>query len=135
MAPRSEAPLTHCQVDNFGNVYYADYKGTVSVIYRGGTRVADFITRVNPDAVKKSGGVQVGYIYFIAGTVNTSTCALVTSPISNNAFAFADTSDPNAPAAATANNIDFISLDSAGNIIFRWATMPATPTRPPPGRR
>jgi sugar lactone lactonase YvrE len=105
------------QVDNFGNVYYADYKGTVSVIYHSGTKLANFINLVNPDAVKKSGGVvKPGYIYFIAGTVNSSTCAITTSPIVNNAFAFGDTSDPAAPAAATANNIDFISLDSAGNI-------------------
>jgi len=104
-------------VDSFENVYYADFKGTLSVIYRGGQRVADFITRVNPDAVKKSGGVvKPGYIYFIAGTVNSSTCAITTSPVVNNAFAFADTSDPAAPAAATANNIDFITLDSAGNL-------------------
>jgi len=105
------------QVDNFGNVYYADFKGTVSVIYRGGTKLANFITLVNPGAVAKSGGVvKPGYIYFIAGTVNTSTCAITTSPTVNNAFAFADTSNPAAPASATANNIDFITLDSAGNI-------------------
>ncbi len=104
------------QVDSFGNVYYADFKGTVSVVYHGGTTLANFITLVNPDAVKKSGGVKMGYIYFIAGTVNTTTCAITTSPIVNNAFAFADTSDPAAPAAATANNIDFITLDSAGNL-------------------
>jgi len=103
-------------VDNFENVYYADYKGTVSIIYRGGTRVADFITRVNPSGVAKAGGVKVGYIYFIAGTINTTNCAITLSPIVNNGPAFTDSSNPNAVQGVTANNIDFISLDAAGNI-------------------
>ena len=103
-------------VDSFGNVYYADYKGTTSVIYRGGTRVADFIARVNPGAVAKSGGVKVGYIYFIAGTINTATCNITSSPTVNNGPAFTDSSNPNAVAGVTDNNTDYITLDSAGNI-------------------
>jgi len=42
-------------VDAYGNVYFADStSSTVSVVYRGGTQVANFIKLVNPAAVANS---------------------------------------------------------------------------------
>jgi len=124
-------------VDSFGNVYFIDNSSsTASVVYRGGTRVADFIKRVNPAAVAASPGgvVTVGYVYHIAGEINLKTCTgsktnSVTSSVIDNAPAFEDTNNqagtsgtfPPPPGAtvtygATLNGPSNISLDSAGNI-------------------
>jgi sugar lactone lactonase YvrE len=106
-------------VDSYGNVYFADATTvTVSVIYRGGTRVADFINRVNPGGVAASGGtVQPGYVYHIAGAINPTGC----SPLKGNAdngLAFTNLAvSPTATATfGNATNFFFVTLDSAGNI-------------------
>ena len=112
-------------VDAYGNVYFTDTTTqSASVIYRGGTQVANFIALVNPAGVAKSGGqVQVGFLYHIAGEVNLNTCAGATSNgglIIDNAPAFEDTSNQagtsGALLGATVNSPNEISLDSAGNI-------------------
>jgi sugar lactone lactonase YvrE len=123
-------------VDAFGNVYFTDTTTqSASVIYRGGTQIANFIALVNPAGVAKSGGqVQVGYLYHIAGEVNLSTCSGQTSSggfIIDNAPAFEDINNqagtsgtfplpPGSTATtllgATVNSPNVISLDSAGNI-------------------
>jgi sugar lactone lactonase YvrE len=109
-------------VDAFGNVYFTDTTTqSASVIYRGGTQIANFIALVNPAGVAKSGGkAQVGFIYHIAGEVNLSTCAGATSNggvVIDNAPAFEDTSIANNPIiGATVNSPNEISLDSANNI-------------------
>jgi sugar lactone lactonase YvrE len=121
-------------VDSFGNVYFTDNStSTASIIYHGGTRVADFIKRVDPEGVVASSGVvQVGYLYHIAGEINLKTCKGSTSnpttlTVIDNAPAFEDTNNQAAtsgtfPGAtsttygATLNGPSNISLDSAGNI-------------------
>ena len=111
-------------VDSFGNVYFSDSSSdTVSVVYRGGTRVADFIKRVNPAGVANSGGsVQVGYVYHIAGTVSLNSCTGVSSNsaglVMDNLLAFGNTSASGyvPGSSATLNAPTAITLDSAGNI-------------------
>ena len=107
-------------VDGYGNVYYIDNKTeTVSVIYRGGSRVASFIKAVNPAGVTNSGGSVVpGDVYYIAGAINLTTCVATTSTTKDNVLPFADMS------VATAANgelkysttVSQLYLDSAGNI-------------------
>src|ERR1019366_5052704 len=67
-------------IDSYGNVYFDDNTtATVSVIYRGGTQVAAFITLVDPGGVAKSGGsVQEGFVYHVGGTINLTNCAATT---------------------------------------------------------
>ncbi len=110
-------------VDSFGNVYFSSNNGTglgsgaaVYVIYRGGTRVADFINRVNPGAVANSGGVKVGYLYFISGAVNTSNCAVTQSTSLVNGLPFTDMSVSGATPNTSLENADYVTLDAAGNI-------------------
>jgi sugar lactone lactonase YvrE len=95
-------------VDAYGNVYFVDNNtSTVSVIYRGGTQVAAFITLENPGGVAKSGGsVQPGYLYHVAGTVDLNSCA-GTVGNTDNVLAFQ---------SATLRTPGQISLDGAGNI-------------------
>ena len=97
-------------VDAYGNVYFADNtSSTVSVVYRGGTQVANFIALVNPAAVANSpnGQVTVGYLYHIAGEIATqpgATCAGSTSNggvVIDNAPAFENTAIPGATVGAT----------------------------------
>jgi sugar lactone lactonase YvrE len=120
--------VTGIAVDAYGNVFFTDNKSsTVSVIYRGGTRVAQFISLVNPAAVALSNGVQVGYVYHIAGEISlgsplnttAASCTGLTSvsgTIIDNAPAFENTDTPGAIPGATLHNPANISLDSAGNI-------------------
>ena len=116
-------------VDAYGNVYFADNtSSTVSVVYRGGTQVANFIALVNPAAVANSpnGQVTVGYVYHIAGEIslgnplNTgATCAGSKSNggvVIDNAPAFENTAAPGATVGATLSAPTQITLDSAGNI-------------------
>jgi sugar lactone lactonase YvrE len=115
-------------VDALGNVYFVDSaSSTVSVIYRGGARVAAFISLVNPGAVAAAGGVLPGYLYHIAGTANVgapvnSPSASCASTIANNgtttdnAIAFENSGVPTATPGATLHSPYMISLDSAGNI-------------------
>ena len=116
-------------VDAYGNVYFADStSSTVSVVYRGGTQVANFIKLVNPAAVANSpnGQVTVGYVYHIAGEINLgsplntgATCAgskSNNSYIIDNAPAFENTAIPGAIVGATLSSPTQITLDSAGNI-------------------
>jgi len=95
-------------VDNYDNVYFLDGNtNSVSVIYRGGSRVATFIALEDPAGVAASGGVaQPGYVYHVAGTMNLGTCSS-TSGNTDNALAFGGT---------TLHGASQISLDSAGNI-------------------
>jgi sugar lactone lactonase YvrE len=109
-------------VDSFGNVYFVDTTtSTVSIVYRGGTRVANFIALVNPAAVaaSPSGQVTVGYLYHVAGEVNLTTCTGSTTNaglIIDNAPAFENTASPGAILGATLHSPSNITLDSAGNI-------------------
>ena len=111
-------------VDSFGNVFFTSNNGTglgagaaVYVIYRGGTRVADFINRVNPLAIAKTGGVaQVGYLYFISGAVNTGTCAITQSTSLVNGLPFTDLSVSGSTASTALENADYVTLDAAGNV-------------------
>ena len=84
-------------VDSFGNVYFSDTASrTVSVVYRGGTRVADFVNRVNPAAVAYSGWVvQVGYVYHIAGEINLG------NPVKWEATSWAIRATPSRPLWST----------------------------------
>jgi sugar lactone lactonase YvrE len=106
-------------VDAYGNVYFTDaITTTVSVIYRGGTRVADFIKLVNPTGVAASGGtVQPGYVYHVAGAVNLTNCAALKGS-ADNGIAFTNTAvNPTATASfANVTNWMFVTLDSAGNL-------------------
>ncbi len=110
--------LAGIAVDAYGNVYFDDSNSaTVSVIYRGGTRVADFIQRVNPAAVTASGGtVKVGYLYLIAGTVSESSCKGSSTPAVDGALAFENLDSPGAVPGANLFTPTLLSLDSAGNI-------------------
>ena len=116
-------------VDAYGNVYFADNtSSTVSVVYRGGTQVANFIALVNPAAVANSpnGQVTVGYVYHIAGEISLgsplNTGATCTGSKSNGGFvidnapAFENTATPGATVGATLSSPTQITLDSAGNI-------------------
>ncbi len=111
-------------VDSFGNVYYADSaSSTVSVVYRAGKRVADFIAMVDPGGVARSNGsAQVGYVYHVGGTINLSSCAGSTGSSTgatvDNVLAFEDISVSGAVpnAGATLHGAQNITLDSAGNI-------------------
>jgi sugar lactone lactonase YvrE len=104
-------------VDAYGNVYYDDNTtATVSVIYRGGTQVANFIALVDPGGVAKSGGAaQPGYVYHVGGTINLSTCAGLLGN-QDNVIAFEDSSNASAPTGAQLHGPALLTLDSAGNI-------------------
>jgi sugar lactone lactonase YvrE len=114
---RIGAKVQGIAVDSFGNVYFDDNtSATVSVVYRGGTRVADFINRVNPAGVANSPGgvVTPGYVYHIAGGINLTTCGGSTGRI-DNGMAFTNTFGGVTP-TATLSNPGLLTLDSAGNI-------------------
>jgi len=114
--------LAGIAVDAYGNVYFDDAtQAVISVIYRGGTQVANFIKLVNPAGVTASGGtVLPGYVYHIAGTINLSSCTgSLGSPGPDNVFAFENSANPPTGAgypAAQLHGDSFLSLDSAGNI-------------------
>jgi sugar lactone lactonase YvrE len=109
-------------VDAYGNVYFADNtSSSVSVVYRGGTQVANFIALVNPAGVAASpnGQVTVGYLYHIAGEINLGTCVGSKSNggvVIDNAPAFENTAIAGATVGATLSAPTQITLDSAGNI-------------------
>jgi sugar lactone lactonase YvrE len=108
-------------VDSYGNVYFADATtSSVSVIYRGGKRVADFVSLVDPSGVAASGGtVQSGYVYHVAGAVNLTpgVCSALKGNV-DNGLAFTNTAINATPPAELANpsNFFFVTLDSAGNL-------------------
>ncbi|HWB31806.1 MAG TPA: Ig-like domain repeat protein [Acidobacteriaceae bacterium] len=94
-------------VDAYGNIYFVDSTtATVSVIYRGGARVAAFITLEDPTGVNTSGGVQPGYVYHVGGTINLTNCSGTTGN-ADNALAFQ---------GAQMKSPSMLTLDSAGNI-------------------
>ncbi len=114
-------------VDAFGNVYFDDSTtATVSVIFRGGTRVANFIALVNPGGVANSGGkVLPGYVYHVAGTVNLSTCSgtvgnydgpTPAAGVTVGAPAFENSAVSGATEGGQLHGPNFLTLDSAGNI-------------------
>lgn len=106
-------------VDSYGNVFFTDTTTmSASVIYRGGTQIANFIKLVDPNGVTASGGtVKAGYVYHVAGAVNLATCSAVTGT-ADNGIAFTDTSSGALPSAdlAKAAQQFVITLDSADNI-------------------
>jgi sugar lactone lactonase YvrE len=105
-------------VDAYGNVFFSDATTmTASVVYRGGTQIANFIALVDPGGVAVSGGVKIGYVYHIAGGVNLSTCAAVKGN-ADNGLAFTNTASGAAPTAdlAAATQTYLITVDSADNI-------------------
>ena len=108
--------LAGIAVDSYGNVYFDDGSATVSVIYRGGTQVANFITLVNPGGVTKSGGkVLPGYVYHVGGSMNLAACSTSLGN-ADNLPAFQDTSNPAAVAGSQLHGPSFVTLDGAGNI-------------------
>jgi len=109
------AAVASLAVDGYGNLYFEDnITATISVVYRGGTRVADFISRVDPTGVTASGGVvQPGYVYHVGGTISLSTCTATLGNVDNAlSFANSDTSVQGSTLRATGA----LALDSAGNI-------------------
>ncbi len=108
-------------VDAYGNVYFDDNTNqSVSVIYRGGTQVANFIKLVNPAGVAKSGGnVLPGYVYHVGGTVNLTTCSGTSGSLDGSTLtsgAFEDTANPGTLPGAQLKSPALLTLDSAGNI-------------------
>ncbi len=106
-------------VDAYGNLYFDDSTtNTISVIYRGGTQVANFIKLVNPAGVATAGGVLPGYVYHVAGTIALSNCQGTSSKSASSIAAAIPAGDGNLAynSGATFANIGAISLDSAGNI-------------------
>lgn len=104
-------------VDAYGNVYFDDNAtSTVSVIYRGGTTVADFIKRVNPAGVATSGGnVLPGYVYHVGGTINLTTCSAAVGN-ADNLPAFLNSATGTVGTGAELHGPALLTLDSAGNI-------------------
>ena len=94
-------------VDAYGNIYFDDSTTqTVSVIYRAGTQVANFIKLENPTGVAASGGqVLPGYVYHVAGTYNASACSGTSGSVDNVLALQGQLKNP-----------EILSLDSAGNI-------------------
>jgi hypothetical protein len=108
-------------VDAYGNVYFDDNTlQSVSVIYRGGTQVANFIKLVNPAGVAKSGGnVLPGYVYHVGGTVNLTTCSGTSGNLDGSTLtsgAFEDAANPGTLPGAQLKSPALLTLDSAGNI-------------------
>ncbi|MDP9038031.1 MAG: Ig-like domain repeat protein [Acidobacteriota bacterium] len=105
-------------VDASGNIYFSDTTtGTISVIYRGGSQVANLIKLENPGGVTKAGGVLPGYVYHIAGTVNLSTCAGTRSTAGSATAAAVLANDGNlAFQSSTLGTVGPLALDSAGNL-------------------
>jgi len=111
-------------VDAYGNVYFDDSTtATVSVVYRGGTQVANFISLVNPAGVANSGGkVLPGYVYHVAGVVSIGPSLSVGTTCSgtlgnaDNLPAFQNTAVAGSAAGAQLHGPSFVTLDSAGNI-------------------
>jgi sugar lactone lactonase YvrE len=101
--------ITSIALDAYGNLYFDDNStASISVVYRGGTQVANFITLEDPGGVAVSGGsVQVGYVYHVGGTVALGSCAATKTPAVDNAMAFQ---------GAVLDSPGRIGLDSAGNI-------------------
>jgi sugar lactone lactonase YvrE len=115
------AKMAGIALDAYGNIYFTDQTTqSVSVIYRGGTQVANFIKLVNPAGVTKSGGnVLPGYVYHVAGTVNLQTCSGSSGNLDGAATsgAFEDSSNPpSGLPGAQFKNPGLIHVDSAGNI-------------------
>jgi sugar lactone lactonase YvrE len=106
-------------VDAYGNLYFSEsITNTISVVYRGGTRVANFIKLEDPAGVALSNGVQAGFIYHIAGTVNLSNCAGTASAQATSTKAAVPAGDGNLAfnSGATFSTVGPLSLDSAGNL-------------------
>src|SRR6185312_7915418 len=106
--------LTGIATDAYGNLYFADSNlDAVWVVYRGGTQVANFINTVDPTGVQASNGVQVGFVYHIAG--NLTSC--VGNPGITDGV-LATTGQLRGPT--------MITLDSAGNIYVADAGISTT---------
>ena len=105
-------------VDGFGNVYFSDQTtATISVIYRGGSQVANFIKLENPTGVTNAGGVIPGYVYHVAGTINLSTCAGTATANASSSKAAVPAGDGSlAFQNATLGTVGPLALDSAGNL-------------------
>jgi sugar lactone lactonase YvrE len=106
-------------VDSYGNIFYTDSTTmTVSVVYRGGTQIANFINLVNPGGVAASGGtVKPGYVYHVVGAVNLTNCSPTKGNV-DNGLAFTNTAINPTPTAelATPPQQFLVTLDSADNI-------------------
>jgi sugar lactone lactonase YvrE len=106
-------------VDSYGNVFFSDSTTvSISVIYRGGTQIANFINLVNPAGVAASGGtVKPGYVYHVAGAVNLTNCSPTKGNV-DNGLAWTNTAVSPTPTAefATQSQQFLVTLDSADNI-------------------
>jgi sugar lactone lactonase YvrE len=106
-------------VDAYGNVFFSDAAtDSISVVYRGGTRVAAFIKLEDPNGVALSNGVQAGFVYHIAGTVNLTTCVGTATAAATSNSAAVPAGDGNLAfnSGATFSTVGPLSLDSAGNL-------------------
>ena len=119
----SKSPITGnlqgIAIDSYGNLYFDDATtNTMSVVYRGGTQIANFIKLVNPTGVTTAGGVLPGYVYHVAGTINLTNCQCTATKTASTTAAAIPAGDGNLAfnSGATFGTIGAISLDSAGNI-------------------
>jgi sugar lactone lactonase YvrE len=112
-------------IDAYGNIYFSDVTTeSISVIYRGGAQVANFIKLVNPTGVATSGGtVKLGYVYHVAGSVNLTGCAASTSRASSQTLTAIPAGDGQlayngggSAVTVTFGSVGPLGLDSAGNL-------------------
>jgi sugar lactone lactonase YvrE len=125
-------------VDSYGNVFFSDSTTmSVSVIYRGGTQIANFINLVNPAGVTASGGtVKPGYVYHVAGAVNLTNCSPTLGTV-DAGLAFTNTAAGATPTAelakaaqqflVTLDSADNLYLSDTGNFTTRVVNTQATP--------
>ena len=116
-------------IDAYGNLYFSDQiTNTVSVVYRGGARMAAFITLEDPGGVALSNGVQAGFVYHVAGTITLTNCAGTASAAQTSTKAAVPAGDGNLAfnSGATFSQVGPLSLDSAGNLYIGDAGVNST---------
>ncbi len=105
-------------LDAYGNLYFSDNNtGTISVVYRAGTQVANLVKLEDPAGVTKAGGVLPGYVYHVAGTINLANCSGTKSAAATSTAAAVPANDGNlAFQSSTLGTVGPLALDSAGNL-------------------
>ena len=106
-------------IDAYGNLYFSDQiTNTVSVVYRGGAKMAAFIALEDPGGVALSNGVQAGFVYHVAGTITLTNCVGIASSGATSTKAAVPAGDGNLAfnSGATFGQVGPLSLDSAGDL-------------------
>lgn len=99
-------------VDGAGNLYFTDYNYQGAwVIYKGGARVANFISLVDPAGVATAGGVKAGYVYHIAGNA--------VPKAGGGCATGAGTADQVLATAGAFHNPLQMGIDAAGNLYIQ----------------